>query len=338
MTVWLVTGGAGFIGSHFISQILNVHPSDSVFNFDLLTYAGNLDNLTSIQDNPNYHFVRGDIRNQHEVDSVMKHGIDYVVNFAAETHVDRSIADAGLFVQTNVYGTQVLLESARKHRVRKFVQVSTDEVYGSLGKTGTFYESTLLAPSSPYSASKAAADLMVQSYQHTYGLPVNITRCTNNYGPYQFPEKLIPLTIARAMAHKKIPVYGDGRQIRDWLHVSDHCKAIEWVAHDGRAGEVYNIGGENERENIAIVRAILRHLNKPESLIEHVSDRPGHDRRYAMDSGKLRRESGWRPAYPFDIGLEETIRWYVEHPKWWQRLLGQETPQSAAGMDGGDDS
>ncbi|WP_138496205.1 dTDP-glucose 4,6-dehydratase [Paenibacillus pinistramenti] len=316
----LVTGGAGFIGSNFVLYMLKEHPEYEIVNVDALTYAGNLENLKSIEDNPKYTFVKADIQDTAAVDELFQQGIDVVVNFAAESHVDRSILDPGIFVKTNVLGTQVLLDAAKKYGVTKFVQVSTDEVYGSLGATGLFTEETPLAPNSPYSASKASGDLLVRAYHETFGLPVNITRCSNNYGPYQFPEKLIPLMISRALADEALPVYGDGMNIRDWLYVEDHCSAIDLVIHEGINGEVYNIGGNNERTNVEIVQTILKQLGKPESLIKFVQDRPGHDRRYGIDPTKTMSELGWKPKYTFETGIKETIQWYLDNKEWWTRI------------------
>ncbi len=328
----LVTGGAGFIGSNFIHYVLGTRDDiQKLVNFDLLTYAGNLENLAGIENDPRYVFIRGDIRDRKAVKELFDtYDFDTVVHFAAESHVDRSITEPEVFLTTNVVGTQALLDAAKDHwklapedkysREYKpgvrYLQVSTDEVYGALGKTGMFTETTPLSPNSPYSASKAGADMVVRAYGSTYGLPVNITRCSNNYGPRQFPEKLIPLMIHNALDDKSLPVYGDGMQIRDWLHVKDHCAAICAVLDKGRAGEVYNIGGNNERANLDIVRLILDRLDKPESLIAHVADRPGHDRRYAIDNGKITSELGWVPAYTFERGMEETIRWYLDNGAW----------------------
>lgn len=323
----LVTGGAGFIGSNFIRYLLGKHESYEVLNLDLLTYAGNLDNLSGTKDNPRYNFVCGDIADYNCVKEVFSRGIDYIVNFAAESHVDRSIEDSGIFIRTNVEGTRVLLEAARKFGVKKFLQVSTDEVYGSLASGGYFTENTPLDPSSPYSASKASADLLVQAYHRTYGLPVNITRCSNNYGPYQFPEKLIPLMITNALEDKSLPVYGDGLNIRDWLHVWDHCAALDLVLHEGKPGEVYNIGGNNEWTNIDIVRKILSELDKPNSLITYVKDRPGHDRRYAIDASKIKNELGWQPKFDFEYGLRKTIDWYCTNREWWEKIKSGEYRQ-----------
>lgn len=316
----LVTGGAGFIGSNFVLYMLKQHPSYQILNVDALTYAGNLENLKSVEGNPNHTFIRADITEAKAMDALIGQGVDVIVNFAAESHVDRSILEPDIFVKTNVLGTQVLLDAAKKHGVKKFVQVSTDEVYGTLGETGLFTEETPLAPNSPYSASKAGGDLLVRAYHETFGLPVNITRCSNNYGPYQFPEKLIPLMISRALADEALPVYGDGLNIRDWLYVEDHCSAIDLVIHQGRDGEVYNIGGNNERTNLHIVRTILEQLGKPESLIKHVQDRPGHDRRYGIDPTKIMKELGWKPKHTFETGIKETIRWYLDNKEWWTRI------------------
>lgn len=320
----LVTGGAGFIGSNFVLYMLQQHPEYKLVNVDALTYAGNLENLKSIEGNANYSFVKADITDAAAMEELFSQGVDVVVNFAAESHVDRSILDPGVFVKTNVLGTQVLLDAAKKHGVTKFVQVSTDEVYGSLGETGLFTEETPLAPNSPYSASKAGGDLLVRAYHETFGLAVNITRCSNNYGPYQFPEKLIPLMISRALADGALPIYGDGLNIRDWLYVEDHCSAIDLVIHEGVSGEVYNIGGNNERTNIHIVKTILEELGKPESLIAYVHDRPGHDRRYGIDPAKITAELGWKPKHTFETGIKETIRWYLDNKEWWTRIQSGE--------------
>lgn len=320
----LVTGGAGFIGSNFVRYMLEQHPGDEIVNLDTLTYAGNLENLSDIEDDPRYTFVKGDITDRATVGQIVSNGVDAIINFAAESHVDRSIEDPGVFVRTNIMGTQVLLDAARAHGVSRYIQVSTDEVYGALGATGMFTEITPLKPNSPYSASKAGADMLVRAYHNTFGLPVNITRCSNNYGPYQFPEKLIPLMIANALEDKELPVYGDGMQVRDWLHVKDHCSAIDTVLRKGVPGEVYNIGGNNEKANIEIVKLILGTLEKPESLIRHVTDRPGHDRRYAIDNTKITTELGWTPAYTFETGMAETIDWYLTHRSWWERIRSGE--------------
>ncbi len=317
----LVTGGAGFIGSNFIRYMLERH-SYSIINLDALTYCGNLENLRDVEDHPRYTFIRGSITDRELVNRIIR-DVDAVINFAAESHVDRSIQDPEIFIKTNVLGTQTLLEASRREGIERFIQISTDEVYGS-AETGYFTEETPLAPNSPYSASKAAADLMVRAYHRTYGLPVNITRCSNNYGPYQFPEKLIPLMITNALEDRPLPVYGDGMNVRDWLHVEDHCSAIDLVLHHGREGEVYNIGGNNERRNIDIVRLILRELEKDESLIRFVEDRPGHDRRYAIDATRIRNELGWKPRYSFREGIRETINWYIRNRKWWENIKSGE--------------
>ncbi|MFL1676653.1 dTDP-glucose 4,6-dehydratase [Paenibacillus dendritiformis] len=316
----LVTGGAGFIGSNFILYMMQQHPDYQIVNMDALTYAGNLENLKSVENEPKYSFVHADIADKEAVDRIFQQGVDVVVNFAAESHVDRSILEPEVFVNTNVLGTQVLLDASKKYGVTKYVQVSTDEVYGSLGETGLFSETTPLAPNSPYSASKAGGDLLVRAYHETFGLPVNVTRCSNNYGPYQFPEKLIPLMISRALNDDPLPVYGDGLNIRDWLYVEDHCSAIDLVIHKGRVGEVYNIGGNNERTNLHIVQTILKELGKPESLITYVEDRPGHDRRYGIDPTKMTKELGWQPKHHFESGIKETIQWYLKNKDWWTRI------------------
>mgnify|MGYP001083372101 FL=1 len=316
----LVTGGAGFIGSNFVMYMLDQHPDYEIINVDALTYAGNLENLKSLEGNARHSFVKADITDAAQMDHLIGQDVDVVVNFAAESHVDRSILEPDVFVRTNVNGTQALLEAAKKHNVTKFVQVSTDEVYGSLGPTGLFTEETPLQPNSPYSASKAGGDMLVRAYHETFGLPVNITRCSNNYGPYQFPEKLIPLMISRALADEALPVYGDGLNIRDWLYVEDHCSAIDLVIHQGRNGEVYNIGGNNERTNVHIVKTILEQLGKPESLIKYVQDRPGHDRRYGIDPTKTMSELGWKPKHTFETGIKETIQWYLDNKEWWTRI------------------
>ncbi|WDF51540.1 dTDP-glucose 4,6-dehydratase [Paenibacillus sp. KACC 21273] len=316
----LVTGGAGFIGSNFVLYMLREHPEYQIINVDALTYAGNLENLKAIEGNPNHTFVKADIADTATMDRLVSDGVDVIVNFAAESHVDRSILEPEIFVKTNVVGTQVLLDVAKKYNITKFVQVSTDEVYGSLGETGLFTEETPITPNSPYSASKAGGDLLVRAYHETFGLPVNITRCSNNYGPFQFPEKLIPLIISRSLADEALPVYGDGLNIRDWLYVEDHCSAIDLVIHEGKNGEVYNIGGNNERTNIHIVKTILEQLGKPESLIKYVEDRLGHDRRYGIDPTKIMNELGWKPKYNFETGIKETIQWYLDNKDWWTRI------------------
>ncbi len=333
----LVTGGAGFIGSNFIRYFLEEHPEDEVVNLDLLTYAGNLMNLQDIAGDKRYRFVHGNISDAEVVERILRQGIHAVINFAAESHVDRSIEDPTAFIHSNVLGTQSLLSTIQKYPVERFIQVSTDEVYGSLGPTGAFTEETPLAPNSPYSASKAAADLLVRAHYETYNLPVLITRCSNNYGPYQFPEKVIPLFIMNAMADKPVPLYGDGLNVRDWLHVVDHCRAIDRVLEKGSVGEVYNIGGNNEKKNIEITRLILERLEKPESLIQYVTDRLGHDRRYAIDSGKIEKELGWEPLYAFEQGIDETIQWYREHASWLRDIQSGRyralSEQIAAGED-----
>jgi dTDP-glucose 4,6-dehydratase len=318
----LVTGGAGFIGSNFVQLVLRERPDWQVVNLDLLTYAGNLENLSAVERDPRYAFEQGDICEAADVARAFAacRAPVSVVHFAAESHVDRSIQSGLPFVRTNVIGTQVMLDEARARKVERFLHVSTDEVYGSLGATGKFTEETPLAPNSPYSASKAASDLLVRAAFHTHGFPGLITRCSNNYGPYQFPEKLIPLMIANAGEDQPLPVYGDGQNVRDWLYVEDHCEALLAVLERGRAGEVYNVGGNNEYPNLAIVRLILATLGKPESLIRFVKDRPGHDRRYAIDAGKIRRELGWEPRFRFEQALPLTIRWYQAHAVWLQRV------------------
>ena len=319
----MVTGGAGFIGCNFVRHILAAHPDVHVVNLDKLTYAGSLENLRDVEGDPRYSFVHGDICDPRAAAAAME-GADAVVHFAAESHVDRSIEAPAEFVRTNVGGTQVLLDAALKARPGIFVHISTDEVYGSLGPEGLFTEATPLAPNSPYSASKAGADLLVLAYHHTFGLPAVVTRCSNNYGPYQYPEKLIPLFITTAMRDMHVPLYGDGENVRDWLHVLDHCRAIDLVMRRGKAGEVYNIGGNNERKNIEITRLILKGLGKPEGLISHVKDRLGHDRRYAIDSSKLQGELGWRPEYDFGNGMADTIKWYMEHQDWCKAVTGKQ--------------
>jgi dTDP-glucose 4,6-dehydratase len=321
----LVTGGAGFIGSNFIKLILN-ETEWEIINFDKLTYAGNLENLVDIKDNPRYTFIRGDIADAKQVDEIFEQqNFNAVINFAAESHVDRSIQDASPFIITNIMGTQVLLDTSRKNGIEKFVQVSTDEVYGSLNMADPeFTEETPLAPNSPYSASKASADLLCRAYFKTYGLPVIVTRCSNNFGPYQFPEKLIPLVITNALENNPIPVYGDGMNVRDWIYVLDHCSALKLVIEKGRAGEVYNIGGGAEVPNIELVKNILSVLGKPESLITFVNDRLGHDRRYAINADKINMELGWQVKYEFNIALTEIINWYVENREWWKRVSSGE--------------
>lgn len=319
----LVTGGCGFIGSNFIRHMLSQYPY-KITNFDKLTYAGNLENLRDIEKDRRYTFIKGDIADKVAIENVFEKEIDSVINFAAESHVDRSIMDPDAFIKTNIGGTFNLLEMARKRNVKRFIQISTDEVYGSLGKGGKFSEDTPLAPNSPYSASKASADLLAMAYYKTYKTPVIITRCSNNYGPYQFPEKLIPLIITNALVDMELPVYGDGMNIRDWIHVLDHCEAIDAVFHKGEIGNVYNIGGENERTNIEIVKLILRILGKPETLIKFVKDRLGHDRRYAIDSTKIKKKLGYKTKKGFRKGMEGTVGWYIENKLWWERIKSGE--------------
>jgi dTDP-glucose 4,6-dehydratase len=311
----LVTGGCGFIGSNFVRYLLESDPQAEVVNFDGLTYAGNLANLSDLASHPRYRFVKGDITDREALRAALA-GVKAVLNFAAESHVDRSIHDATPFVRTNVLGTQVLLDLVRELGIERFVQVSTDEVYGSLGPTGFFTEQTPLAPNSPYAASKASADLLVRSYVRTFHTPAVITRCSNNYGPYQFPEKLIPLFISNLLHDEPVPVYGDGLNIRDWIHVRDHCAAIDLVRRHGQTGEVYNIGGHCERTNLDLTHTLLDVMGKPCSLIRYVKDRPGHDRRYAIDCSKIEREVGWRPFISFDQGLRDTVAWYIAHADW----------------------
>lgn len=318
----LVTGGAGFIGSNFIHYLLKSEPSVKVFNFDLLTYAGNLENLKSVEKNPNYTFIKGDIRKADDIENAFKkYSIDSVINFAAESHVDRSILGPMVFIETNIVGTQNLLEISKRYNVKRYLQISTDEVYGTLGATGKFTEETPLQPNSPYSASKASADLLVRSYIHTFNFPAVLTRCSNNYGPYQFPEKLIPLMISNALNDKPLPVYGDGMNVRDWIHVEDHNKGVWEVFKNGKIGEHYNLGGNAEKPNIEIVKFVLKYLGKPESLITYVKDRPGHDKRYAMDVSYIKKELGWEPKIKFEDGLSSTIQWYLDNKDWWSRIL-----------------
>ena len=336
MKTILVTGGAGFIGSNFIKMMVEQHPDYKVVNIDALTYAGNLENLEGIREHSNYRFVKGDIRDRATMEEIFRNNlITWVVNFAAESHVDRSIEEPEVFLTTNVVGTQVLLDVAKKYwKVNpddkycmkfkpgvKFLQVSTDEVYGTLGETGMFVETTPLMPNSPYSASKASADMIVRAYHQTYGMPINITRCSNNYGPYQFPEKLIPLMINNCLEGKHLPIYGDGVQVRDWLHVYDHCRAIDMVLHKGIDGNIYNIGGNNEKCNNTIVNLIIHALGKSETIIDHVKDRPCHDRRYAIDSTKIMTQLGWKPVYTFEEGIKETIQWYLDNTEWIDNVI-----------------
>lgn len=339
MKTLLVTGGAGFIGSNFIKHILKKYPKYNIINYDILSYAGNLMNLEGIDTSDNYNFIKGDISDRASVKKVFeKFDIDIVVNFAAESHVDRSIEDPSVFLTTNVLGTQVLLDLAKEYwKVNiddkyckkyksgvKFLQISTDEVYGTLGENGLFEETTPLSPNSPYSASKASADMIVRAYNKTFGIPVNITRCSNNYGPNQFPEKLIPLMIINCLNECNLPVYGDGLQIRDWLHVKDHCNAIDLVLHEGENGEIYNIGGNNEKTNIEIVKTIIKYLDKSMNLIKYVNDRPGHDRRYSIDNTKIMKELNWKPQYSFESGINETIEWYLNNSRWLENIISGE--------------
>lgn len=320
-----MTGGAGFIGSNFINHILETRDDWFIVNLDLLTYAGNLENLKNSEKSKNYTFVKGNIKN-HELVSYLfeKYKFNYVINFAAESHVDRSILGSEIFFQSNVIGTNVLLETSRRFGVERFLQISTDEVYGSLGKDGLFTEQTPISPNSPYSSSKASADMMALSFYHTYELPVLVTRCSNNYGQYQFPEKLIPLMIINALNDKQLPVYGDGLNVRDWIYVIDHNRAVELVLENGTPGEVYNIGAEQEMTNIDIIKLILNKLSKSEELIKFVKDRPGHDRRYAIDASKIKTELGWKPEYKFELAIENTIDWYLENKGWWERIISGE--------------
>lgn len=321
----LVTGGAGFIGGNFVHYLVNRYPNYHVMNLDALTYAGNLETCHSLEGRVNYQFIKGDITDREFIFELFeKEQFDWVVNLAAESHVDRSVMNPDIFIQTNVVGTQVLLEASHQFGVKRYHQVSTDEVYGDLPLDRPelfFTEESPLQPSSPYSASKASADLLVSSYYRTFNLPVTISRCSNNYGPYQFPEKLIPFMISKALNDELLPVYGTGENIRDWLHVSDHCVAIDLILHQGRVGEVYNIGGHNERSNLEVVKTILQALEKPESLISYVADRPGHDLRYAINPHKMESELGWNPTYDFESGIQQTIDWYLENQGWWKPLL-----------------
>ncbi|ANU22552.1 dTDP-glucose 4,6-dehydratase [Planococcus donghaensis] len=325
----LVTGGAGFIGGNFVQYMAANHPNYHIYNLDLLTYAGDLTKHQTIEHNDNYSFVHIDIADRQAVEALFeKVDFTYIVHFAAESHVDRSITEPEIFIRTNVLGTQVLLEAAKRANIKKFVHVSTDEVYGELefDPTTFFTEETPLQPSSPYSASKASSDLLVRAYYETYGLPINITRCSNNYGPYHFPEKLIPLTISRVLNDQKVPVYGDGKNVRDWLHVQDHCSAIDLVMHSGEIGEVYNIGGHNEQTNLNVVKTIIETLGKSQDLIEFVEDRLGHDKRYAIDPTKMER-LGWRPVYDFDTGIAQTVSWFLENKEWWEQIISGEYQQ-----------
>jgi len=338
MTI-IVTGGAGFIGSNFVFHMLGKYPDYRIICLDKLTYAGNLSTLAGVMDNPNFRFVKADICDREAVDALFREEMpDMVVNFAAESHVDRSIEDPGVFLQTNIIGTQVLMDACRKYGITRYHQVSTDEVYGDLplDRPDLFFtEETPIHTSSPYSSSKAAADLLVMAYHRTYGLPVSISRCSNNYGPYHFPEKLIPLMIINALQDKKLPVYGDGLNVRDWLYVEDHCKAIDLIIHDDRLGEVYNVGGHNEMSNLNIVKLILEKLGKSEDLITFVEDRKGHDRRYAIDPTKIKNNLGWYPETKFADGIERTIDWYLAHKDWWQEIISGEYQNYYDKMYGG---
>ena len=311
----LITGGAGFIGSCFVRYMLNKHQDYKIINLDALTYAGNIENLSDVKDNPNYSFVKGNICDKNLIVELTK-DVDAIINFAAETHVDNSISNPNIFIETNVVGTLNLLEAAKNNKVERYLQVSTDEVYGSLGKDGYFTEHTPISPNSPYSASKASADMLVRAYNKTYNVPTLITRCSNNYGPYQYPEKLIPFFISKLLKGEKIPLYGDGQNVRDWLYVYDHTSAIDTVLHKGKTGEVYNVGGHNEKANIEITKLILENMGKDESMIEYVKDRPGHDRRYAIDNSKITNELGWKPSKTFEEGIKDTINWYLENQDW----------------------
>lgn len=334
----LVTGAAGFIGSNFVFYMLDKHPEDEIVAYDALTYAGNLETLASVMSHDKFKFIKGDVADRETVDKMFEEeGFDVVVNFAAESHVDRSIEDPEIFLKTNILGTQVLMDASRKYDIERFHQVGTDEVYGDLplDRPDLFFtEDMPIIASSPYSASKASADLLVMAYHRTFGLPVTISRCSNNYGPYQFPEKLIPLMIARALVDKSLPVYGTGENVRDWLYVDDHCKAIDMIIRDGKVGEVYNIGGHNERTNLEVVKTILKHLGKPESLIEFVGDRKGHDLRYAIDPEKISKELGWLPTTPFDEGIGQTIDWYLDNREWWENIISGEYLQYYENMYG----
>ena len=327
----LVTGGAGFIGSNFIHHILSEHPGWEIINLDKLTYAGNLENLKDVENNFRYRFVKGDIADRELVDTLLQERTDVIVNFAAESHVDRSILDASPFIETNIKGTQTLLEGARQYHVGRFIQVSTDEVYGST-RTGKFSEQSPLSPNSPYAASKAAADLLCHACWKTYQLPIIITRCSNNLGPFQFPEKLIPLAVTNALENKPIPIYGDGLNIRDWIYVADHCRALDLAIQKGKPGEVYNIAASQEKTNLELIQKLLDIMGKPRSLITFVTDRPGHDRRYALDASKIIRELGWKPAYSFEEALTTTINWYLDNEHWWRQIKSGEYAKYYEGM------
>lgn len=335
----LVTGGAGFIGSNFIFHMFKEHPMYKIVCLDILTYAGNLSTLEPVMANPNFRFVKGDITDRELVYKLFEEEkFDFVVNFAAESHVDRSIEDPGVFLKTNIFGTQVLMDASRKYGVKRFHQISTDEVYGDLPLDRPellFTEETPINTSSPYSASKASADLLVQAYHRTYRLPVTISRCSNNYGPYQFPEKLIPLILSRALKDKSLPIYGRGENVRDWLYVEDHCKAIDLILHKGKDGEIYNIGGHNEKSNLDVVKTILRELDKPDTLISFVKDRAGHDLRYAIDPSKIRNDLGWEPTILFDEGIKMTIKWYLDNRNWWENIISGDYKDYYEKMYGG---
>jgi len=320
----LVTGGAGFIGSNFIRHVLSKHPEYKIMNLDKLTYAGNLDNLKDVERNSNYQFIKGDICDSKLVENLLKQKTDAVIHFAAETHVDRSLYDPEVFIKTNVLGTQILLEAGSKYKIERFIQISTDEVYGSSGEKGDFTEESPLIPNSPYAASKAGADLLIRSYIKTFDFPGIITRSCNNYGPYQFPEKLISLFITNALEDKELPLYGDGLYVRDWIYVEDHCEAIDLILHKGRLGETYNVSSNEEKTNLDITRLILDNLKKPKSLVKHVKDRPAHDRRYALNSDKIRNELGWEPEISFEQGMKLTIDWYFKNKAWWQKVKSGE--------------
>lgn len=329
MTTILVTGGAGFIGSCFVRHMLQKHPDYKIINIDALTYCGNLENLDDVKANPNYTFVHGNICDRKLIPQLVEQ-VDAIVNFAAESHVDNSIKHPEIFVETNVQGTLNLLQAAKEFKIEKYLQVSTDEVYGTLGKTGYFMETTPFAPNSPYSASKASADMLVRAYHETYGLPTLNTRCSNNYGPYQYPEKLIPFFISQLLKGEKVPVYGDGLNVRDWLYVYDHCSAIDTVLHKGKIGEVYNIGGHNEKTNMEITRLILDAMGKDESSIKYVQDRLGHDRRYAICNDKIQSELGWEPSLTFEEGIKLTIDWYLNNQAWMKKVAAKQLRSEAA--------
>ena len=320
----LITGGAGFIGSTFVRYMLREHPGWEVTNMDKLTYAGNLENLGDIHNEPRHRFIKGDIADGGAIDELLREGFEVIVNFAAESHVDRSIIDSSPFIETNIKGTHVLLEGARRYKVGRFIQVSTDEIYGSLGAEGKFTEDSPMLPNSPYAASKAAADLLCHAYWRTYTLPVIITRCSNNFGPSQFPEKLVPLVITNALEDKEIPVYGDGLNVRDWIYVEDHCRALDLIIQRGKPGETYNIGANNEKTNLELVERILNVMGKPRSLIRFVADRPGHDRRYALATAKIEQELGWNTTISFEEAIAKTIQWYIENEAWWRRIKSGE--------------